>query len=226
MTWKRTQTGDTSAANRSADCRPAVLAILLAALTTACTEERPMHGDSAPQGGAPDDRPVLSFLVEPAAVGIGSYVKLSWDALGAAGCEASGDWHGPRPATGQEQFGPVDRDSAFRLSCAGAGGVGVAHEVNVAVSGSAPPEVRLHAGQEQVPANGITQLNWNAENAGQCVASGGWSGDRPPSGQEMVGPIAQTTSFRLSCSSGNGTALASVTVQVAEPVAGGAGRRS
>ncbi|MFU8816173.1 MAG: hypothetical protein ACNA7W_12560 [Pseudomonadales bacterium] len=47
-------------------------------------------------------------------------------------------------------------------------------------------------------------LTWDANQAQDCEASGGWSGRKSASGSETVGPVDGETVFRLSCSGDGG----------------------
>ncbi|MGD8608448.1 MAG: glycoside hydrolase family 140 protein, partial [Myxococcales bacterium] len=47
-----------------------------------------------------------------------------------------------------------------------------------------------------------------------CTASGGWTGDRPPSGTESTGALSQTTTFTLECAGPGGSASDSAVVEV------------
>jgi chitinase len=58
-------------------------------------------------------------------------------------------------------------------------------------------------------------ITWQAENASNCTASGGWSGGRPVGGSVSTGALTAAAEYRLSCSSvGSSGALAQVTVDV------------
>jgi hypothetical protein len=194
--------------------RSGATAAIFLIIGSGCTDHGLAKEDAAATTQPADAAPVLSLLVEPATVNSGGYAQLTWSAEGAEACEASGDWQGLRAASGLQRVGPLDTDATFRLSCAGPSGTAAAHQVSVTVDGGLPPEVRLHAAQETLPPNGVTRLNWTADHASHCLASGGWSGERPVTGAVMIGPLQQTTRFRLSCSSSLGTALAEITVRV------------
>ncbi|MDZ7670049.1 MAG: hypothetical protein U5Q16_11745 [Gammaproteobacteria bacterium] len=74
--------------------------------------------------------------------------------------------------------------------------------------------VNLSANPEQIGENDAATLTWSSQGAEECTASGGWSGTRPLSGTFETGPLAETTTYSLSCSNGSENALASVTVEV------------
>ncbi len=84
-----------------------------------------------------------------------------------------------------------------------------------ASSGVVTPTVNLAADPTTVQTQGSTQLTWSTADADSCSASDGWTGDRPTSGTETVGPLASDTTLTLSCqNSTGGSAGRSVTVTV------------
>jgi hypothetical protein len=87
-------------------------------------------------------------------------------------------------------------------------------------SGTAPPIVQLTATPTTVSPGETSALQWTVSNASSCTASGGWSGSRPLTGQQTVGPLSATTPFVLSCTGPSGIGGSSVTVEVPGPDAG------
>lgn len=81
------------------------------------------------------------------------------------------------------------------------------------------PTVSLSADPNSVPAQGTTTLTWSTANATSCTASGDWSGAKPVSGSEFIGPLSSDGSYSLTCSGSGGTSsdMVSVTIQGAEP---------
>lgn len=57
-----------------------------------------------------------------------------------------------------------------------------------------------------------TTLRWSSTGATECAGSGGWSGNKSPSGSSVTGPINADTTFTLRCGGATGTALATSTV--------------
>lgn len=47
---------------------------------------------------------------------------LTWTSTGAVACEASGGWSGPKPVSGSETVGPIDRSTTYDLTCTAADG--------------------------------------------------------------------------------------------------------
>lgn len=77
-----------------------------------------------------------------------------------------------------------------------------------------PPTVSLTAAEEVVEAGQPVELSWASEHADGCSASGGWNGDRAPSGSAESGPIEASTTFTLTCSGPGGNAVAMLSVSV------------
>jgi hypothetical protein len=76
------------------------------------------------------------------------------------------------------------------------------------------PTVSLNADPETVAQQGTSTLNWTTFNATSCNASDDWSGSRPVSGSEIVGPLSSDQTYTLTCSGAGGTATDSVVVTV------------
>ena len=98
----------------------------------------------------------------------------------------------------------------------GGGGSGKANSSTDSVSppASPPPTLSFSASANSVSSGTSVTLTWQSSNTDSCRASGGWTGDRPTSGSESVGPLQQSQSFALSCSGQGGGALREVTVEV------------
>lgn len=76
------------------------------------------------------------------------------------------------------------------------------------------PSLAFTASSTSVPVNGSVDLTWTATDADSCSATGGWSGSKALSGSETVGPLSESTSFTLRCSSEAGDAVRQVEVAV------------
>jgi len=164
-------------------------------------------------GSSPTPAPVISFSANPTQVPEGVASTLSWVATNATSCEASGAWTGSRAVSGSASTGPLSVDSTYRLSCTGPGGSD-SQTVTVTVSGSpAPPTVTLTASPSSVPQDSSAMLSWTSTDTASCTASGGWTGDRPPSGTESTGSLSQTSTFTLECTGPGGSASDSTVVE-------------
>jgi hypothetical protein len=69
-----------------------------------------------------------------------------------------------------------------------------------------PATLTFTSTMSEVSVNSTVVLNWSTTNATSCSASEGWSGSRPTSGTETVGPLATSTSFTLTCAGAIGAA--------------------
>jgi len=185
---------------------------------------------TAPPPALPTTPPVVSLSASATSVDSGRSVTLQWSAVGADECTASGGWNGTRAVAGSQLVGPLTTDTMFTLTCTGPGGSDQ-ESITVQVTGSGSshptdppsvpaPTVKLSASAESVEPNGTATLSWSSTNATSCVASGGWSGNKPTSGSQIVGPLAAAATFALLCSGPGGDAQASVTVAVASGEAG------
>ena len=81
-------------------------------------------------------------------------------------------------------------------------------------SGDAPASVTFNASSTLIASGSTVTLTWSASNANGCTASGGWSGSRPLSGSETVGPLTRDTGFTLSCSGDGGGSVQQLTVRI------------
>lgn len=161
--------------------------------------------------------PSLSFTANPTNLVQGSASMststLTWDSTNADTCNASNGWGGSKPVDGSEVVQPTGTTSiTYVLTCTGAGGP-VTQSVTLTV-GTTTPTVNLSADPTNVtPVVGLatSTLTWTSSNATFCLASGGWSGERGPSGTQVVEPSA-TTTYTLDCSNSIGTSTDSVTV--------------
>ena len=70
----------------------------------------------------------------------------------------------------------------------------------------------LKASTRTVRKNEAFTLTWNATNATNCVASGGWQGNLPTSGTRVFPALYQRTYYSISCSGPGGTAISSTSI--------------
>lgn len=159
---------------------------------------------------------LMQLTANPATVAPGEASTLSWSGQGASSCTASGGWSGSQPASGSFQTPPLAESTTYTLSCSGTGR-GILARVTVSVdasSGTGAPQVSLRSAKGSVPENGATTLQWQANGATKCVASGGWKGDKPTQGSQHVGGLTADTNYTLSCEGRDGTGVAMTQVMV------------
>lgn len=103
------------------------------------------------------------------------------------------------------------------LAIAGCGGGG--GDDSGAPPAAVAPTVTLASSATGVSNAATFTLNWSSTNARACVASGGWSGAKPATGSETIGPIGAATTFQLTCAGDGGEAGATASVAVTSTVA-------
>ena len=85
------------------------------------------------------------------------------------------------------------------------------------VSVDAKPVITLAPNPSIVMRGSGTTLAWSTTSADACVASGGWSGPKPPSGSVAIDQLTTTTSYQLTCTGSAGSSSQSAQVVVATP---------
>jgi len=187
---------------------------------------------NSPEGKITDDArvrvvaqpqsPVLDFTASATRLQQGGAVLLSWNAVNADGCIASGDWSGAVASSGSRQIGNLQQDSLFILECSGLGG-SVRQTVTVDVQPPVPvlPSLNLMVSQPSVAYGGSVTLSWISRDADNCVASGDWSGSKSVTGNQVIDNLVASSSFSLECSGAGGTVRRQVSVTVSAQQANG-----
>jgi hypothetical protein len=78
------------------------------------------------------------------------------------------------------------------------------------------------AGPIDLAPGGVATLSWNAIRVSDCAAYGDWSGPRPPSGSQQVGPLQSSRIYTLMCRNTLGRSVTS-SVEIRVGTGGGAG---
>lgn len=79
--------------------------------------------------------PTVTLSADATQVQSGQGVRLTWSAIAASSCAASGAWSGSEPTTGTAvAVGPLTTDSTFTLTCSGPGGTSAPASVSVKVT--------------------------------------------------------------------------------------------
>ncbi len=163
----------------------------------------------------------VSLTATPSTVPVGGTTTLIWSAPDATACTASGGWSGARPISGTVSIASIAAPTAFTLTCTN-GASTASSTASVAINPQ-PISVSLTASPTSLVSGGTTTLSWNATNTTVCMAGGGWSGSRPATGSEVVGPLTTSTTYTLQCTNPAFTGTATTTVQVNAPTATVAG---
>jgi hypothetical protein len=177
--------------------------------------------DKPPGSPGEDGQATLSFWSDAEAYNAGEVAVLQWSSDNTRFCSASGDWGGKLPVAGTYTTHTLEagRSYQYALKCAARRG-GVEQIIALSV-GSAPgdpagsvppPTVTFAALSDAVPAGTMAEIQWSSSDASTCTAGGGWSGEKPTSGSEVVGPVFGSTEFSLSCRGDGGGAIEMVNV--------------
>jgi hypothetical protein len=162
-------------------------------------------------------QPTVAIALSSTSITVGASSTLTWSSTHATSCTASGAWSGTQPTSGTLRETPsASGSSMFALSCSGAGGTASASATLTVTAAPPAPTVAISASPSSITVGESSTLTWSSTNATSCMASGAWSGAQPISGTVDETPSASGSSmFALSCSGAGGTAMSSVTVNVA-----------
>ena len=178
-------------------------------------------GTGPPASATVDVVATATLAASPQVVAAGSAPELSWTSSNATACEASGGWNGSKPASGRQRATAIAGATTYTLTCTGPGGASNPASVTVYVV----PTAVLTASPTVVPAGGASVLTWSSSNATRCLASGGWSGNKPVSGALSTGALSTSANYTLTCAGPGGTSdpatvtIASGSVAVAPRIA-------
>jgi len=147
----------------------------------------------------PAPAPTVSLSANVAQVEEGGSVQLTWSSTGATSCTASGGWSGPLALSGTQTVGPLTQPTNFVVTCSGPGGT--ASNSGLIQVSVPTPQVTVEAAPSIVRGDQTSLLTWTSKTMTGCEASGSWSGSRPTSGSETVGPFTPGTlsQFTLIC---------------------------
>jgi hypothetical protein len=181
-----------------------------------CTGTGGTASASASVSVAPAPGPTMDLTASPTTIEDGETTLLSWTTTHTDDCSASGAWSGTKASSGFEQTAALFDTATFTLSCEGVGG-SVTQSVTVTVSDPVPapdPSISLSVDSGWVDPGATTTLEWSGVEVTSCTAGGGWTGDKPTSGTEIVGPIYEDTTFNLNCVGESGNTMSMASVQV------------
>ncbi|MEQ1581935.1 MAG: hypothetical protein ABL964_15195, partial [Steroidobacteraceae bacterium] len=157
-------------------------------------------------------KPTISLHGPPLAIPIGGSATLNWQADNASSCDAVGAWTTSRGTFGSQVVTGLNQTTTYTLTCAGTGGSQSA-SVTVDVLGR-PPVIALELLPRQVLEGTSAVVRWLTANATSCTASGGWSGVKSTSGEEVLGPVQAATSLVLTCTGPAGSTARTLQVPI------------
>jgi uncharacterized repeat protein (TIGR03803 family) len=159
--------------------------------------------------------PNISIGVRPNVITAGKSTMLFWNATSADSCTASGDWSGAQVTSGSESVSPtMPGASSFTLSCTGPGGVAT---LSATINVNPAPSLTMSFMPSTVNIGKMATLNWTANNAGACTASGAWNGAQLSQGNQQVSQNSPGNYiYSLSCPgfAGDSVVTASATLVV------------
>jgi hypothetical protein len=159
--------------------------------------------------------PTVSLIATPAAVAYNGSTTLKWASTNASSCQGSDNWTETVAVSGSKVLADLTSTENFTLTCNGGDEATASSQVTVIVAPPLLPTLSLTASQSILTAAGPVTLNWTADNASSCLASGGWSGTQAASGSYNITALTATNTFILTCSGiGGGAASQSITVAV------------
>ena len=159
--------------------------------------------------------PTVTLTASPSTLASGASSTLHWSAVNALSCNAGGAWSGTKALTGTQSTGALTANSTYTLTCAGPGG-SAAQSATVTIASTAPT-VTLSVGPNSIASGDSATLNWTANNATACTASGAWTGAKAVHGSQSTGDLTATSTYTLTCAGAGGTAKQSATVSVKAP---------
>lgn len=85
--------------------------------------------------------------------------------------------------------------------------------ITVSGTGGAGPALTFTAAPTSITTGGTSTLTWNSPTATACIASGGWTGQKPNAGTAVVAP-ASFTQYALTCANASGNTSQTVAVAI------------
>jgi len=143
---------------------------------------------------------------------VGGSTTITWSAVNAANCTASGSWSGTLAISGTQTLKPTAAGTlTYTLTCANSAGASTASTATLIVTTPGVPAApMLTLAATSVAVGSSTTISWTSANAASCAASGSWSGTLAPSGTQTIKPTAAgTLTYTLTCANSSGSSAAS-----------------
>lgn len=155
--------------------------------------------------------PSVTLGANPNTIQIGATSSLVWSSTNANFCVASDGWSGTKSFSGNLVVNPIST-TLYTLMCGNTTGTTTATST-LTVTPLPDPTVSLDTASSSILVGATTTLTWTSTNAGTCIASNGWSGEKSLSGSVVINPSI-TTTYTLDCGNGTSTSTDSTTVTV------------
>ncbi|NKB99792.1 MAG: hypothetical protein GKR90_15030 [Pseudomonadales bacterium] len=131
------------------------------------------------------------------------------DEIGDAGGNGGGS-NGDSGGTGGDSGGSNGNDEGSDDNSGGSGG-----DSGDSGSGGGSdnlPTVQLSVSNANPAMGASVTISWSSTGASSCQASGGWNGNQALSGQQATGSVTGPVTYTLTCSNGDGSSVAMVSV--------------
>lgn len=139
--------------------------------------------------------------------------QLTWSTVTATSCTASGAWTNSASLSGSLVVGPPTPGAyTYSLTCVGPGGTsGASAQLTVLPR----PTITFTIDHAEVAVGASSKLTWSVIDATSCDAMGSWSGSKPLSGTQDVGPLPNGSYlYALQCVGPGGYAQSTQTFTV------------
>ncbi len=166
--------------------------------------------------------PQIDLTATPASIPFAGSTTLNWSVSDADSCNATGAWSGSRATSGVESVGNLQVDSAFTLTCTGAGGTNSATaNVDVGADVILDPVLQFQLVPFGLGADGTVVLAWRSENTLSCAPNTNWTSSMAVVGFALVGPIAVSEEFTMTCTGRGGDVSSTIVINYVDSDADG-----
>ena len=161
--------------------------------------------------------PLINLSINPISISQGQSATISWSTTNATACGASNGWTGTKSTSGSEIINNINANTTFVLSCKGPSG-STSKSVYLSVTPtqniSLLPKITFYANPAGIEQGKNSTLTWSATNADYCTASGGWSGRKETSGNQIITNIKTPTKYILTCTGASGSSKLETEVNI------------
>ncbi len=172
-------------------------------------------------------KPSMLLVAENYSLAQNGSTMVKWRSQDTTQCRGDGNWASSSRTYGNQRVGPLSRTTTYRVTCSGPGG-SVSKSITIAVDNQQPepelepepeltgpkPSMLLVAENYSLAQNGSTMVKWRSQDTTQCRGDGNWASSSRTYGNQRVGPLSRTTTYRVTCSGPGGSVSKSITIAV------------